>query len=326
MTLSTRILWIIAVCAATGIGWVAVINSGADYPWRLYAGHFPDLASDKYTALAAVDGSDPYATLDRLADRYGFADSGYPAPHPRTPAALLVQTPLILMPDRWLVLAGVPMMVGAIAILLWSTTRIARIDSRWGVLGMFAWVASPLFSWDILYPTAGFISWLVVLGWWLIRRRPTWAGVALGTAAAMKLWPALIVASLLIRRDTRRIGWTAVAAGGVSTAGGLALPGTSVTGTIDALQEAGAYFGQSEGNLSALGAFGWPVLLISAAVFFWGLSRDRVDWRMACAVGAGLLSSPLVWGNYFYAALPVAALGLKTLFESRQRESHESTT
>lgn len=319
MTVSSRMLWIVGIIAAAAIGWIAVVSSGADYPWGLYVGHFPDLASDKYTALAAVDGSGPYATLAELADRYGFAKAGYAAPHPRTPAGLLTQLPLILVPDRWLVLAGVPMMVGAIAVLLWASTRIAGIDSRWGVLALFLWVASPLFSWDILYPTAGFISWLVVLGWWLVRRRPTWGGVAFGAAAAIKLWPGLIVLALLARRDTRRMGWIAALTGALLTLGGLLLPGTSIEGTVEALQAAGEYFGQSEGNMSAFYAFGWPVAVVAAALFAWGVTRDSLEWRIAAAVGAGLLLSPLVWGNYYYALVPVATLGLAALSGSSSK-------
>ena len=316
MTLSSRTLWIIGVIVATVIGLIAVVSSGADYPWQLYVGHFPDLASDKYTALAAIDGSGPYATLAELASRYGFAEAGYAAPHPRTPAGLLTQLPLVLIPDRWLVLTGVPMMVAAVALLLWASTRIADIDSRWGVLALFLWVGSPLFSWDILYPTAGFVSWLVVVGWWLVRNRRLWAGVVFGAAAAIKLWPGMIILALLARRDTRQMGWIAALAGASLTLGGLLLPGTSIDGTVTALRAAGAYFGRSEGNLSAIHAFGWPAAVVAVALFGWGITRRALDWRIAAAIGAGLLLSPLVWGNYYYALFPVATVGLAALLRT----------
>ena len=322
LTIRAPVLWAVALVSVTVVGWAAVIAAGAGYPWDLYAGHFPDLISDKYTALASVDGSGPYVPLSELADRYGFSDAGWPAPHPRTPAGLLTQVPLILIPDRWMVLAGVPMMVAAVGALLWASTKIAGVDDRWGALGLFAWAASPLFSWDMLYPTAGFISWAVVLGWWWTRHRPRWAGAIFGVVAAIKLWPAVIVGVLLLRRDSRRIGVIGALTAAGLTLAGLVLPGASIGGTVEALRQAGAFFGRAEGNLSAVAAFGWPVIVVAAALVAWGVvGRVSLDWRIAAAVAAGVLSSPLVWGNYYYSLLPVAIVAAAALVDPSRRRS-----
>ena len=54
------------------------------------------------------------------------------------------------------------------------------------------------------------VALLALLGVTLRDRRPTWAGVALGVAVLLKLWPLVLLPALLLRGDTRR--W-ALAAG-----------------------------------------------------------------------------------------------------------------
>lgn len=314
MSLRPSIVWSTVVAAALVTGWVSIVYSGADYPWNLYVGHFPDIAADKYTALAAVDGSGPYVSLAELAQRYGFADSGWVAPGPRPPGALIWSVPLILIPDRWLLLVMVPVMVAWVGSLMWATTRIGGIDTRWGAVGVLLWIASPLYSWDVLYGSMTFVTiWGVVVAWWLLPRRTLLAGGILGLAAAVKLWPAIVIAALLLRRDTRRSGLIAVVAATTISLAGLLLPGASIGGSIDALGQAGSHFGNSRGNLSSVQAFGWPAVAVAAAIFGIAISRDRVDWRIGGAVVAGLMLSPIVWSNYLLTALPLVVLGSKSI-------------
>lgn len=293
--------------SATAVAVAILVTSGASYPWPLYVGHFPDVVSDKYTALAALDGSGPYATLDELAHRYGFAEAGWPAPHPRPPAALLVQLPLVLIPDPAILWVAVAATLAKTVSLFWASARVAGVDTRLGAAALLVFMALPPFRASILYAVVTPVPWAIVFGWLLLRLRPGWAGALFGFAAAVKLWPAIIVAALLFRRDTRRVALIGVVTATALTGAGLLLPGVSISGTVEALRTAGAVFGVTEGSISLYAAIGGWAVLVGGAVFAWAVAGGP-DRRIGGAVVAGLLMSPIVWAGYWLSALPGAFL------------------
>jgi hypothetical protein len=75
------------------------------------SGSFSDLTLDKLVVNAAVDGDDPYVSVENLAGRYGVVLGDLGASelgdakriHPRPPGAFLLLLPLMLVPYEYVV-------------------------------------------------------------------------------------------------------------------------------------------------------------------------------------------------------------------------------
>ena len=196
-----RALFIVAAPA----GGVAVMLTPND--WGIH-GYPPDGGSDKYTTLAAWDGTGAHSDMDEVFARYdadGFV--GAAAPIPRPPSAFLLHGPLALLPDRAIIPVVGLFSVVAIVTTCWAAACISGLPGWW--LGLLAVaIASGSNYW---YANLGFlIPAMLSLAWLSLNKgRPVTSGVLFGVAAAVKAWPLIVVAALLIRRPTRNVALVA---------------------------------------------------------------------------------------------------------------------
>src|SRR6202011_2431690 len=127
-----------------------------------------------------------------------------------------------------------PVMLGAIELLDSSTTHDATVATMWSqlaldlivaVLILWGWgrraslayliIGFPLICYPFLYLRLDLLSVaLAVAALALLRRRrPGWGGIVLAVAVFSKLWPILLVPSLVVRRSWRALATFAVATG-----------------------------------------------------------------------------------------------------------------
>jgi len=187
-----RYLYIVQACIAGAAIAVLIFSS---LPPRCYT---KDLHLDYLTARALRDGVDILTPMNELSARYFPAlifGSTHPSPHP--PFLSLVFLPLTWVPFPVLVM-------------LWLALNIALVlvvgrfigFSVQGTLPLLAW--PPL--WALLYIGNFELMILVfaVLGWRAAAaRRDVRAGVWLGIAAAIKLYPILLLVPYVTRRRVR---------------------------------------------------------------------------------------------------------------------------
>lgn len=257
-----------------------------------------DIHLDRAHAIEAWSG-DPYVTQHDLVVNHGLGHYGHPAPSPRTPGAIAFESLTIPLSDATLLWLSVMASLVCTAVVFYASARIGGIDQRWAVATFVLYLAirpGRLMWWnvtDLAIP-------LVVLAWLYLGNHRI-AGPMLGVAAAIKAWPLVIVGVLFLRKDTRPVSVWAAATALLTTAIGLAIPRVSVSGTVESLSAAAALWGSPPGWL----ALTCGALLLVAAVML----ADR-NLRYGAAVVAGLVLSPIMWIDYWLAALPLLAITL----------------
>ena len=196
------------------------------------------------------------------------------APHPRLPAALLLQLPFLLVP---LELAANFGQAVAAASLMWAFLEIRLPWWGWVVLAYPAANA-------VWYGQTSAVVTLMVVLWW--TRGWSWS---LGAATGLRIWPWFLG---LARWDWKAGVWF----GGLNLAG-LLLPGVSVAGTVDAFTTAAdTYVG---GGVTSM--LPWWVPIVVAVL--WLFVRDA-----RLLVPVALLLSPVVWLHYLTVlAVPLGA-------------------
>lgn len=169
-----------------------------------------DFASYRNAALAVWEGLDPY-DVEVLARWPNPALEGYPV-HPfiYPPPALLLLLPLGTLPVRWAWVAWTVGMEAAALCSLWLWTRAGeRLDPR------LAWLVGAAFALGpatLVNLQESQINWWVVavtyLGLALVDAPRTRfvGGLLIGTAAAVKVTPVILLPWLILRRR-----WTALA-------------------------------------------------------------------------------------------------------------------
>ncbi len=148
---------------------------------------------------------------------------------------------------------------------------------------------------------------LILISWAYADQE--WAGVPLGIAAAMRLWPGLAIIGLWIS-GRRKAAYIALAVFiGVNTLG-LLLPGVTLEGSLSALIQGGGDWIDHNQNASlaqVLSRFEVPVAvstLVATAVGVMLAIRKPSQAIGICVVSA-LIASPLSWPTYMLAALPI---------------------
>ncbi len=279
----------------------------SDYSKLQGFGIWPDVLHERATAWEALNG-DPYRPMSEIMPEHGYPEitGGL---SPRTPAAFLLQVPLLLIPATILMPVVSLLIAGLVVGILALTRRISGV--RWDVL---AWAGPLVF---VSYPVVTGVSYgsvsvvvtvvLVLLAWAFHDK--DWAGIPLGLAAAMRLWPGLVIVGFWLS-GRRKAALIALAVFLGVNALGLLLPGVTMEGSLQALTQGGGDWLAHNQNASlalVLSRFDIPVVVATAIVSAIGLMlavRNPSQAIGICLITA-LIASPLSWPTYMLAALPV---------------------
>jgi hypothetical protein len=300
------------------LGFVIVVLAGA----YLVATPDPtfDLRADRLTALAALDGADPYAPLSELTAAYD-SELGWTHVHPRTPGALLLQTPLAAFSESSLRIVSVVMTAAAVVATTGIALRLQRVRPVVAaVVSMLLGVSSIAVESVSVGAQSSIIALLLAVGWWRTREDDdALAGIALGVAITLKLFPWLLLVLLALRR--RRTAMWAFGSAAAINALGLLFPGVTVRGALDAVSSANlSESAELNGSLTRLAGEWIPVdaLTLGLAVIGLGLTIwiARTDWALDrqwfAVLAIALAASPLIWRHYALVLIPTLVwLGLR---------------
>jgi len=157
-----------------------------------------DLQQEYLAARALRDGLDVFAPITDLSARYfPVATDNFPHPNPHPPFLTLLSVPLTFLPFPTIVCLWLALSV----VLLVVVGRWLGLSLR-ASLALAAW--PPL--WWLLYvgQLELAVLALAMLGWRAAAEGREWrAGVWLGLAAALKFYPALLLAPYVARRQLR---------------------------------------------------------------------------------------------------------------------------
>lgn len=203
----------VLLVAALALAAVGLIAFGT----RVAAIQHPTLTADDFTqdfvsAKAWRAGQDPYGLQrvqgPRLIDSPIDVTSLRPGHrNPHTPAEFVLVAPLTSLKYRvartiWLVLSA-SFAVGG----LYLVVRTYGLPAKWAGVLAIGVLALPIVQDDLLYgQSGGILLILFVIAWRSLRRgREVRAGITLGLAAAIKLFPAFMVIPLIRRRSGRGV-------------------------------------------------------------------------------------------------------------------------
>lgn len=254
-----RVLLALSALAAITLGSLAVASrldpEGSDLIRN-------DFTQDYVSARAWAHGDDPYRPTSHLVARYLGVESSTTVtalgeqPNPHTPAAVVIARPLSALPydiarAGWMIMSAV-MFVVALALvgreIGWSLVR--SLSVAMGALAL------PVVQLDLTY-----VQWnapmmlLIVLGWRMLRRgKDLPAGLLFGIAAAIKLYPAILILVVLAMRRWRAAGGM-VAMATIVTGWGMAALGTEASKRfLDVASNNFEYWRSAPMNLSILAA------------------------------------------------------------------------
>ncbi len=329
--LANPVAWVIAGAAVLQLAVLAGIRLFAADPTG------GDMCRDAVAMRRIVHGLNPYVPITGCGTLNNL-------PHP--PAFLLLIGPFTLLP---IALGALLWDLGALAAIAASLALIARelrltLNAWWlGLLAVLLIFWPPLLGTLLEAQISPVLLLLCTLAWrWARAGRSVPAGIALGLAAAIRLFPGLAVLYFVVRRD-----WRAVLAAGAAfvVSEALALPLIGVHGYVDYLtKEAPATSAEwliNAHNVSAWGLAGMVFAgnsLAGAVVSAPGLARGFAEVLLVVLVGglllatwarrarsfredegtflaylpAMLLASPLTWTHYFVLLLlPIVVLGAR---------------
>lgn len=251
--------------------------------------------------------------------------------HP--PAAVLVALPLGLLDDSsafliWNLISFGALLVSVLLILI--DLKISFSPELLTILVCGLLVSEPIYM-HFIYGQINFLLLLLLtLGWWLERRQYfLLAGVCLGVATALKLFPGFLVVYYFGRRQWRAVLAAVLGFLGVNLLSGLVLGFDVFRGYWELGLPSAAQFRGAFGNASlpglwvklfaATGRHGpatslldWPMLawllttlswtILSAWVWYKAQQVDSEFTRhqaFSLALTAMLLVSPITWDHYF---------------------------
>lgn len=301
-----------------------------------------DARADWITTTAALKGADPWTDVPTLAGEFNttylpVASSelgDFERVHPRTPGALLLMLPLSLFPagSAQIVMVVVASIAGLFA---------AFVLSRWfdrSVRTAF-WVVSTLLVGSAAYLStlefgtqSTLLLLMIVLTWHLTRSRDSvWAGIPLGIAMALRIFPGLLLIPLWVF-GKRKASGSSVATFLVLNVVGLVVLDLNLSNGLTALQTASRGWGAFTGNGSLvmpLARLGIDIQVAATAVVALAIAatlyvsvNNRVYFSvLSFAVVVALLGSPLSWAHYDVLAFPVVAYLVISVLESDKRDS-----
>lgn len=250
------------------------------------------------------------------------------------PFAILALTPFALVVRLSLPLAkGIYALLG-VACVAWSIARFGRAGRRHLALAVAA-VAVPLqINFDYLNLNAVLLALVVAAGFDLAEGRDVRAGVWLGFATALKVFPGLLLLYAASRRRWRAAAWGASLALGLSVCSLLPLgvPGALASGRNWLAHSSVWVLHRRNQSLPALlsragvphqGVIAIDLLLLVLAAL--ALRRSTPDDDMVHDVGIvillAVLLSPIGWDHYFLLAFPAWVAALSRAPEARARAS-----
>jgi hypothetical protein len=312
-----------AIMLVTMVRLVGSVISGAD----------ADITADWLVRSAVRDGVDPAVGLRELGRRYrveylGEGEHEVPVVgrlHPRTPGALVLMTPLLLLGPGEIFLAWNVVNGLAMAALMAVSVLVAGRE-RWPhALALLPLVPAMLPVWRGL--EFGAHSAVLAVATWVFviatrGRDRFWPGLLLGAVIAMRLFPALVLIPA-VRWGRWRAAGTAVTVAFLLTLGGLALPTVGLSqsvGQLRASTEQWAAFSFNTSIVKGLADFGMPIEAAAALAIGLGLISAltivtkvrRYDLALAAVLVVALLTSPLSWIHYDLFLVPGAFLVLWT--------------
>ena len=252
------------------------------------------------------------------------------------PFAILALTPFAVVARLSLPLAKTIYASLGIVCIAWSIARFGRTGRRHAVLALaLAAVAVPLqINFDYLNINAILLALVVAAGIDLARGRDVRAGLWIGLATALKVFPGLLLLYAAYRRRWRAAASGASIALGLSVCSLLPLgvPGAWASAR-DWLTNAGAgvwvLHRRNQSLPALLGRAGMPhqgviaadlLLLVLAAIALW---RSTPDDDLVHDVGIvtllAVLLSPIAWDHYFLLAFPAWVAVLSRAPEVRPR-------
>lgn len=338
------VLAAVGALQVAGIAWERLTDPVPPAEGRpvLHGSWTDDFVQDYVSARAIADRDDPYGATDALMDRYvgeGWerfhsVPDGQTNPHP--PAQVLTALPLAWASYQtarvvWLVLNA--MLLATSMGLFVRALGASRAEAALGGIAVLALPVAARHLW--LGQSNAVILLLLVLAWRALRSgKGARAGIALGLAAALRLFPLFLVIPLLRRRALRPAA-IAVGVAALGTATGFAAAGFGSAGSfLEGASANVAFWRGSPGNASLLalpvrwltgdrwgfGVVDAPVLaltLVAAAAAACVLAASRTPARSSgegfwAAVPWMLLAAPLFWDHYMVLLIPAATLALRT--------------
>jgi alpha-1,2-mannosyltransferase len=255
------------------------------------------------------------------------------------PFAVLVVVPVALLAAASPALAKGGFALASVLCVAWTVARVPRAAWRPVVLGLAA-VAVPLHrNFEDLNLNALLLALVVAAAADLDRGREARAGIWVGAATALKMFPALLLVFFAVRRRWRAAGMGLLVAVGLTISAMLPYgPAGAVTAVGDWIRTAGPSVWTLRGSNQSLAALatrlhgGTPLLAaldIGAIALAWaalrrlhgrgcgGLWRSvgvgggrRTFSEVAVVTLLGVLLSPIAWVHYFLLLFPAWVVAL----------------
>jgi len=286
-----------------------------------------DIKYDWLSANAAF-ASNAYRDVLDLGEEQGIdlvvhypAGAERPFPHPRTPGAIFLSLPLLLLDFGQTFALSVVITITLGVLLVGILTRSMPASRRVAVFALFA--ASAPFVTTVRFAGQSMIVALsVVLSWVMFKReRDVAAGLLLAVAGVLKVFPLILVIPMLLQRRFKAAGIAAFATG-IFTWLGLLLPGVGLADAFDALARGSEVWFPllSNGSLAAMmarpGVGQWTAQLV-ALMFGTGVLVLAVRKRREQALAdptpwlvVALMVLPLSWISYDVVLVVALAGGL----------------
>lgn len=273
-----------------------------------------DSTLDWLVVKAAQNGVNPYRELADLADLYEVKGS-FSGIAPRTPGSILLLsglgrfTPTGAYHLTLLVNAGV-----FLGFVLWPLPILARLKRLHTLaVGPLLLVSAPVRYTFRLGQQSLIVAALVSGAWITMRRRPVVAGVAVGVAAVLKLWPLFLLVPFTLEKRWRAT-WSAIVTFLAVNAIGSVYFHIPVSDALSDLMAARSFIGLSRnGSLVAwLGSGMIPgvVAIASGAVAVVWAWKRYPEMVTPFAITVALLVTPVSWEHYGTVLLAVAAWSL----------------
>jgi hypothetical protein len=291
---------------------IDVTVSDIEYDWLAVGGALHGEAYAPVAQLAANEGVEVRFVL--------AADGSSDVAHPRTPAGLVLLTPLRLLSFEHLLPVATALSVAVMVIFVVVWARDVP-GARWkrGLVVILGAVSAPVIT-TLAYGGQAIVVAGLTLGAWVISQRGRSITPTLLAAAAMalKLFPAILIPLWWVR-GRRDLAVSTTATFAVMNALGLLLPGVSPSGALAVLVDASSDFLRvpTNGSLTGLlvefgisptAASAFSLTLLVAFAFALIVSKSPLPKSLALSLGITLLLLIVSWASYDVVLVPFAMI------------------